>query len=129
MAADRFGKKRIILLGFVLFAILYCGFAMVSGTRCVWILFALYGLFMGLTEGIQKAFLATIIPVDFKATAFGVYHSVVGITMLPASLIGGFLWDSVSPSATFYFGSVTAGISALLFIVLAVAIKTKRSAI
>jgi MFS family permease len=129
MAADRFGKKRIILLGFVLFAILYCGFAMVSGTRCVWILFGLYGLFMGLTEGIQKAFLATIIPVDFKATAFGVYHSVVGITMLPASLIGGFLWDSVSPSATFYFGSVTAGISALLFIVLAVAIKTIRSAI
>ncbi|MEZ4550390.1 MAG: hypothetical protein R2874_07920 [Desulfobacterales bacterium] len=76
MAADQFGKKESFLLGFVLFAILYCGFAMVSGTRCVWILFGLYGLFMGLTEGI-KAFLATIIPVDFKATAFGVYHSVV----------------------------------------------------
>jgi MFS family permease len=124
MAADQFGKKRMIFLGFALFAILYLGFAMVSGTRGIWILFSLYGLFMGLTEGIQKAFLTTIIPSDFKATAFGVYNAVVGIAMLPASLIAGFLWDKVSPAATFYFGSVTAAISAFLFIVFMIAVKT-----
>jgi len=123
MAADRFGKKRIILLGFVLFAILYCGFALASDTRTIWVLFGLYGLFMGLTEGIQKAFLTTIIPADFKATAFGVYNTIVGIAMLPASLIGGWLWDRVSPSATFYFGAITAAVSALLFIVFMVAVK------
>ncbi|MFZ2632647.1 MAG: MFS transporter [Desulfosalsimonadaceae bacterium] len=122
MAADRFGKKRVIFLGFVLFAVLYSGFALASGTRVVWMLFGLYGLFMGLTEGIQKAFLTTIIPADFKATAFGVYNTVVGIAMLPASLIGGWLWDKVSPSATFYFGSVTAAVSALLFIVFMIAV-------
>jgi MFS family permease len=123
MAADRFGKKRLILLGFVLFAGLYYGFAVASSSTGIWMLFGLYGVFMGLTEGIQKAFLATIIPADFKATAFGVYASAVGIATLPASLIGGLLWDRVSPSATFYFGAATATISAFLFMMLIVAIK------
>ena len=117
MAADKFGKKRVILLGFALFAVLYYGFAATSSVTAIWILFGAYGLFMGLTEGIQKAFLATIIPQDFKATAFGVYNTVVGLAMFPASLIGGWLWDHVSPSATFYFGSITATASAVMFIV------------
>ncbi|MCL4457608.1 MAG: MFS transporter [Nitrospirae bacterium] len=123
MAADRFGRKRVILLGFILFAILYYGFAIASDTKAIWILFGFYGLFMGLTEGVQKAFLATIIPQDFKATAFGVYNTVIGIAMFPASLIGGWLWDNISPSATFYFGSITASLSAALFIVFIIAIR------
>jgi len=123
IAADRFGRKRVILLGFVLFAVLYYGFAVARETTAIWVLFAFYGLFMGLTEGIQKAFLATIIPQDFKATAFGVYNTAVGLAMLPASLIGGWLWDHVSPSATFYFGAITAGLSAMLFIVFIIAVR------
>ena len=123
VAADRFGKKRVILLGFVLFAILYYGFGVASNAKAIWILFGLYGLFMGLTEGIQKAFLATIIPQDFKATAFGVYNTVVGLAMFPASLIGGWLWDHVSPSATFYFGAITASLSAVLFVIFIATIK------
>ncbi|MBI4651726.1 MFS transporter, partial [Candidatus Desantisbacteria bacterium] len=117
IAADRFGKKRVILLGFVLFAILYYGFATTKTTAIIWILFALYGFFMGLTEGIQKAFLSSLIPADFKATAFGIYNTFVGLAMLPASLTGGWLWEHVSPSATFYFGAITACISAVLFMV------------
>lgn len=89
-------------------------------------LFGLYGLFMGLTEGIQKAFLATIIPPDFKATAFGVYATAVGIATFPASLIGGWLWDRFSPAATFYFGAATAALSALLFMGLSAAIRNSR---
>ena len=116
IAADRFGKKRIILLGFVLFAAVYYGFAVVSSSGAIWVLFGFYGLFMGLTDGIQKAFLSTIIPEDFKATAFGLYNTIVGLAMLPASLIGGWLWDRVSPSATFYFGAATATLAAILFI-------------
>ena len=128
MAADRFGKKRVILLGFVLFAFLYYGFGAASGTKAIWILFSLYGLFMGLTEGIQKAFLATIIPQDFKATAFGVYNTAVGLAMFPASLIGGWLWDHVSPSATFYFGAITASASAILFIVFITVVRRNDAA-
>jgi MFS family permease len=126
IAADRFGRKRVILLGFILFAILYYGFAIAESITAIWFLFAFYGLFMGLTEGIQKAFLATIIPQDFKATAFGVYTTAVGIAMFPASLIGGWLWDNISPSATFYFGAITATLSAILFIIFAVAIKQRQ---
>jgi MFS family permease len=125
MAADRFGRKRVILSGFVLFAVLYYGFAVADSAAAIWVLFGLYGLFMGLTEGIQKAFLATIIPADFKATAFGIYNTVVGLAMFPASLIGGWLWDHVSPSATFYFGALTAGLSSVLFLIfMAIAGKT-----
>ncbi len=123
MAADKFGKKRVILSGFILFAALYYGFAVAGSATAIWVLFGLYGLFMGLTEGIQKAFLATIIPQDFKATAFGVYNTVVGLAMFPASLIGGWLWDHVSPSATFYFGSATATLSAILFIAFMMVIR------
>jgi len=122
MAADKFGKKRIILLGFVLFAGLYYGFAVAASASTIWLLFGLYGLFMGFTEGIQKAFLATIIPPDFKATAFGVYAAAVGLAMLPASLVAGWLWDHVSPAATFYFGAATATLAAILFTVLMVCI-------
>ncbi|GBD99066.1 bicyclomycin/multidrug efflux system [bacterium BMS3Abin07] len=123
IVADRFGMKRVILLGFLLFAFLYYGFAVVSDTGTIWILFALYGLCMGLTEGVQKAFIATMIPPDFKATAFGAYHTVTGLAMFPASLMGGWLWDNVSPSATFYFGAATAALSAALFIVFSAVIR------
>ncbi|MFH1147008.1 MAG: MFS transporter, partial [Pseudomonadota bacterium] len=116
MAADRFGKKRIIVSGFLLFAVVYYGFAKASGTAVIWTLFGLYGLFMGLTEGVQKAFLTTIIPPDFKATAFGVYNTAIGLAMFPASLIGGWLWDHISPSATFYFGMTTALTATLIFL-------------
>ena len=118
MAADRFGRKRVILIGFLLFAAVYYGFAVAGSAQAVWLLFALYGIFMGLTEGIQKAFLATIIPADFKATAFGVYATCTGVAIFPASLIGGWLWEAVSPAATFYFGAATAAASALLFLLL-----------
>jgi MFS family permease len=128
VAADRFGKKRVILLGFVLFAILYYGFGVASNTKAIWVLFGLYGLFMGLTEGIQKAFLATIIPKDFKATAFGAYNTIVGVAILPASLIGGWLWDHVSPSATFYFGAITAAASAILFVVFIAVVRRTDAA-
>jgi MFS family permease len=127
IAADKFGKKRVILLGFILFAALYYGVAVVGSATAIWVLFGLYGLFMGLTEGVQKAFLATIIPQDFKATAFGVYNTVVGLAMFPASLIGGWLWDHVSASATFYFGAIAAAISAALFIVFIIVARIDES--
>lgn len=129
IAADKFGKRRVILIGFIMFALVYYGFAVASGTLMVWVLFACYGVFMGLTEGVQKAFVATIIPSDFKATAFGIYNTAVGLAMFPASLIGGMLWDHVSPAATFYFGSVTAAATALLFILFALSDRRKKSSV
>ncbi len=118
ITADAFGKKRVILMGFVLFAILYYGFGVATTATAIWFLFGLYGVFMGLTEGIQKAYLATIVSPHVKATAFGVYSTAIGISKLPASLIAGWLWDRVSPAMTFYFGAATSVVSAMLFIIL-----------
>lgn len=125
IAADRFGKKRLILIGFLLFAAVYFGFAVLASSLSVWFLFAFYGLFMGITEGVQKAFLASIIPAEFKATAFGIYNMCIGLALLPASLVAGLLWDRVSPAAPFYFGGITALLAASLFLVLGVMMKKR----
>jgi MFS family permease len=129
IAADKFGKKKVVLIGFILFALVYYGFAVVADTVMVWVLFAFYGFFMGITDGVQKAFLATIIPADFKATAFGIYNTAVGLATLPASLIGGMLWDRISPAATFYYGSITAAVTALLFIIFMLYDRPNRSGV
>ncbi len=126
--ADRYGKKKMILAGFILFAFLFLGFAQAANPSTIWYLFALYGIFMGLTEGIQKAFLATIIPEEFKATAYGTYNAVVGAAALPSSVIAGWLWDRYSPAATFYFGATTACIAALLFLFYRAAVDRERDA-
>ncbi|UWX57838.1 MFS transporter [Chlorobaculum sp. MV4-Y] len=125
IAADRYGRKRLMLVGFVLFAVLYSGFAVAGSPLAVWVLFALYGVFMGLTEGIQKAFLATLIPEGLKGTAFGLYAGAVGFAALPSSLIAGVLWDKVSPAAAFWFGAATALLAAVLFAVFIAGMKLK----
>ncbi len=115
LLSDRIGPKPIILLGFILFGFIYLGFAQAGQPSHIWPLFILYGIFMALTEGVQKAYLATIIPRNFKATGFGLYNTLVGLAVLPASVIGGLLWDRFGPSATFLFGTATSWLAAILF--------------
>lgn len=115
--SDRVGRKRVILAGFLLFSFIYLGFAVSSEKWHIWTLFLLYGIFMGLTEGVQKAYLATLIPKDFRATGFGLFNTCIGLAALPASIIGGFLWDKYGPHATFYYGASTALASALLLLI------------
>jgi len=122
--SDRIGPKPIIFLSFILFGFIYLGFAQAGRPVHIWLLFIAYGVFMAMTEGVQKAFLATIIPQEFKATGFGLYNTLVGLAVLPASLVGGFLWDRFGPQATFLYGSVTAWLAALLFLFLL--LKSKR---
>lgn len=116
--SDRIGRKRVMLAGFILFGFIYWGFAAASEQRHIWGLFILYGVFMGLTEGVQKAYLATIMPEKFIATGYGIYNTFVGIAILPASLIGGWLWDKYGPQKTFYYGAITAFTAALIFLII-----------
>jgi len=115
--SDRIGRKRIILAGFILFGFIYWGFANASGQKHIWGLFLLYGVFMGLTEGIQKAYLGTIIPEKFRATGYGIYNTFTGLALFPASVAGGWLWDKYGPHATFYYGTITAFFSATLLLI------------
>jgi predicted MFS family arabinose efflux permease len=112
------------VLAFILFGFIYLGFALACRRLHIWLLFMAYGIFMAMTEGVQKAFLATLVPPQFKATGFGLYNSLIGLAALPASLIAGFLWDRFGPRSTFLYGTVMAWISALLFIYLL--LKRKR---
>ncbi len=116
--SDRIGRKRVMLAGFLLFGIVYWGFAVSSEKWHIWGLFILYGVFMGLTEGIHKAYLGTVIPEGRKATGYGIYSTFAGLAVLPASIIGGYLWDKIGPHATFYYGAITAFASAILFLII-----------
>jgi MFS family permease len=116
--SDRIGRKRVILSGLILFGFVYWGFAVSYEKWHIWGLFMLYGIFMGTTEGIYKAHLGTIIPEGRKATGYGIYNTFVGLAVLPASIIGGYLWDKIGPHATFYYGSITAFASAVIFLII-----------
>lgn len=117
IAADYFGKKRMILSSYILFGLIYAGFAFAVSQATVWILFLLYGIFMGVSEGQQRAFVATLLPDNAKGTGYGVYHTVIGLITLPSSFIAGLLWDIKGPQATFLFGTVTAIVASVLFLV------------
>ncbi|MBM3314758.1 MFS transporter [candidate division WOR-3 bacterium] len=115
--ADRFGRKRLLIAGYCFYGLVYFGFALLpSGKSTIvdrqshflhwlpWLLFGLYGLYSALTEGLEKALVADIAPAGHRATFIGLHSTLVGIGLLPASLIAGLLWSTISPSAPFWFG-------------------------
>ena len=117
--SDKIGRRKVILLGWSIYALVYLGFAVLDQAWTVWLLWGLYGLYYGLAEGVARALVCDLVPEDKRGTAFGMYHGVVGITLLPASLIAGWLWQAVNPAAPFYFGAIMAGLAVtgmLLFI-------------
>lgn len=103
--SDKLGRRRIIVLGWVIYAFTYLGFALASASWQMWFLFALYGIYYGLAEGVARAFVADLVPEDKRGTAYGLFHGIVGITLLPASIIAGWLWQTINPAAPFYFGA------------------------
>ncbi len=113
MLSDRLGRKRVIALGWTIYAAVYLGFALSSTTWHIWVLFACYGIYYGIVEGVARAFVADLVPAERRCTAYGYYHGVVGLTLLPASLIAGWLWDTVNPAAPFYLGAGLAFVAML----------------
>ncbi len=116
--SDRLGRKRVIAIGWTVYAIVYLGFALSSTVWHIWILFACYGIYYGIVEGVARAFVADLVPTERRGTAYGYYNGVVGLTLLPASLIAGWLWDTVSPAAPFYLGAGLAFIAMLALMIL-----------
>ena len=113
MLSDKLGRRRVITLGWFIYALVYLGFAMASELWQVWLLFACYGVYYGMVEGVARAFVADLVPSEKRGTAYGLYHGVVGITLLPASLIAGWLWQAYSPAAPFFFGAGLAFVAML----------------
>ena len=120
--SDRIGRPRLILAGWGVYFAIYLGLALAGAAWQV--LFVAYGAYHGLVEGNARAFVADLAGAEGRGAAYGLYHAVVGLLALPASLIGGILWQGVGgwagfgPSAPFLFGAILAGAAALLFAVL-----------
>jgi MFS family permease len=117
-ASDRVGRRNLLAVGYTIYATSYAGFALASDAWVMWPLFALYGVFPALTDGVAKALAVDTAGEAGRATAIGVYSTVLGVTQVAASYIGGLLWEKVDSTATFYFGGALALVAALLLMAL-----------
>jgi MFS family permease len=118
--SDRLGRSRMIVAGWLVYALVYLGFGLARSTWQIWILYAGYGLYYGLAFGTSKAMIADLIEVNLRGTAYGTYNAMIGILDLPASLIAGILWQGtgpwsgLGPRAPFLFGAGMALLAAAL---------------
>lgn len=124
--SDRVGREKLIILGFLVYAIVYYFFGKYNNINIFIFLFILYGFYSALTDGSQKAMISDIVSKNLKGTGYGIYHAVLGITLLPASLIAGLLYDKVNSNAPFYFGSIMALIATVLMIIFTILNKKKE---
>ena len=120
--ADKLGYKKVILLGFILFAIVYGGFAFNPSIAVIFILFSVYGFYAAATEGVIKAWITNLAHKENTATAIGFYTSCESICALLASIIAGTLWTSWGSTSTFI---ITASIALIVFFYFLLRIKTK----
>jgi MFS family permease len=113
--ADRFGKGTVAFVGYLLYAALYALFAIEANMNALWVLFPLQGIYLAITDGVGTAYMATLLPGARKATGFAIYHTIIGLALLPAGTMGGWLWEHLSPAATFIAGSLLSLIAAAIF--------------
>jgi len=123
--SDRVGRRKLLVGGWLVYALIYTGFALAQQGWQVWALYALYGMYYGLTYGTAKAMVADLVPQALRGTAYGTYNAVLGLLDFPASLIAGLLWDGLpalgwrgwGASAPFFFGAAMALLAAVALIV------------
>jgi len=120
--SDRIGRRKVIIGGWIVYALIYLGFALAKAPVAIWLLYVTYGIYYGMAYGTAKAMISDIVPYDLRGTAFGTYNGILGILDFPASLIAGLLWSGLGswqgfgPSAPFYFGAIMATIAVVLFV-------------
>jgi MFS family permease len=106
--SDRAGRRPLILAGWLLYAAVYFMFGRAHAQWQAWALFAVYGIYFGLTEGVEKALVADLVAPDRRGAAFGWYNLAIGIGALPASLLFGAIWDRWGSTTAFDFGALLA---------------------
>lgn len=116
--SDRVGRAPLIIGGWLLYALVYAGFAMANAPWHAWALFATYGVVFGLSEGTEKALVADLVPAAARGRAFGWYQATIGLTALPASVVFGIVWDRYGASAAFSMGAALALLASLLLALL-----------
>lgn len=114
--SDHIGRKQTILASFFVYSGVYFLFGFALSSVSVWFLFAGYGLYLGLSKGVFRAFIADLVPQERRATAYGIFETAIGVALLPASLLFGFLWDSFSAQIAFSVGAALSLIAGVLFL-------------
>ena len=112
--SDRIGRKKVILAGWAIYALSYLGFAFLEGYTWIWFLFVVYGFFY-VTEAVEKALVADLVPAELRGTAFGIYNFTISVTILPASLLMGMLWDTLGARYAFMVGAGLAVVAMVIF--------------
>lgn len=103
--SDSIGRKKLLVSGYLFYGLVYLLFGLNNSVSNLWFMFGVYGLYTAFTEGVEKALVADIAPIELRATAIGLHATLVGIGLLPASLLAGMLWKFLGPAWAFYFGS------------------------
>jgi len=116
MLSDRVGRRPVIASGYCIFGFTSVGFASATSAWQVLPLFALYGVFMGFVEGVQRAYVADLVVPQLRGTAMGGFHTATGLALLPASVIAGVLWEVIGSWAAFAFAAVLSFVAALLIV-------------
>ena len=116
--SDRLGRKRLIVAGWILYAAVYAGFAFATHTVSLWILFLIYGIYFGLSEGAEKALVADLVRPEQHGTAYGLYNLAFGLTVFPASFLMGMIWDWKGPAVAFMVSAVMGATAAFLLLIL-----------
>ena len=114
--SDRIGRKTLIFSGWILYALVYAGFAFVSQAWQTWALFLIYGVYFGLTEGVEKALVADLVPKGKRGTAYGFYNLAFSITVFPASIIFGAIWTTFGAEAAFLTSAMISICAAILLL-------------
>jgi MFS family permease len=118
--SDRIGRRKLIVGGWLVYALIYLGFGLAQTGWQVWVLYALYGGYYGMAYGTANALVADLVPAELRGTAYGSYNAIIGLLAFPASVIAGTLWQGIGawpgfgPSAPFIFGGTLALIAAAL---------------
>lgn len=112
--SDRLGRRPTILAGWVVYGLVYLGFAFASAQWQAWALFIVYGVFFALTEGVERAFVADLAPAEKRGLAFGFYYFILGLAALPASVVFGAVWKLMSYQAAFIMGAALALVAAAM---------------
>jgi MFS-type transporter involved in bile tolerance (Atg22 family) len=98
----------------------YAGFGAATQQWHAWALFAVYGVYFGLTESVEKALVADFAPVHLRGSAFGLYHLIIGVGAFPASLLFGLVWQKFGSAAAFGMGACLALLASVMLSLLIV---------
>jgi MFS family permease len=116
--SDRWGRRNILLLAFLVFFVAYLGFALTRSVALIAVLFACYGLYQGIFRSVGKALATDFVPEQLRASGVGWYNTTVGLLGLVASIVAGLLWDHVGHAAVFFYGAIFAVVGSVALLVL-----------